>query len=156
MFHPNIGFALELLQYALTTKMPMVPHARLNPEYGMQISRAAFAVMLKFADKLGNMRDLLAKLGEILAVPPEDPAEDSRSKGKRIHKLLTDQKFEAYQSILKRWEQASQMRKWSNLVKQNLVERINKEQEEALRQEINNANPSAPPFTDELSEEQTE
>ena len=50
---PNVTFAIELLQHALTTKIPMVPFARLNPEYGMQISRAAFAVMLKFADKLG-------------------------------------------------------------------------------------------------------
>ena len=31
----NISFALELLQHALTKKVPFVPHARLNPEYGM-------------------------------------------------------------------------------------------------------------------------
>ena len=101
---PNIAFTLELLQHALTTKIPMVAHARLNPQYGMQISRAAFAVMVKFSDKLGQMRELLEKLKEVLSIPPEDPAEDSKAKGRRIHKLLTDQKLDYYNSILKRWE----------------------------------------------------
>ena len=98
------------------------------------------------------MRELLTKLAEVLAVPPEDPAEDSKGKGRRIHKLLVSEKLEYYQSILKRWEQASQMRKWSNLVKQNLVERINKEEDEKLRQEINEANPSSPPFSGDFDE----
>ena len=60
--------------------------------------------MVKFADKLGQMRQLLAKLKEVLSIPPEDPAEDSKAKGRRIHKLLTDEKLDYYQSILKRWE----------------------------------------------------
>ena len=50
------------------------------------------------------MRELLTRLAEVLAVPPEDPTEDSKGKGRRIHKLLTSEKLDYYQSILKRWE----------------------------------------------------
>ena len=39
------------------------------------------------------------------------------------------------------------MRKWTQLIKLSLSERIKIEEELALRNEINEANPSAEPFT---------
>ena len=47
---PNITLTLEMFQHALLTKKPMVPHARFSPQYGMMLTRSAFAVMLKFSD----------------------------------------------------------------------------------------------------------
>ena len=56
--------------------------------------------------------------------------------------------------MLKRWETANQMRKWTQKIKLDISERIAKEVEQAFRDEINEANPSAEPFTAPLSDEQ--
>ena len=42
---------LEVLQQSLLTKVPFCPFARLGAEAGMKLTRAAFAVMLKFSDQ---------------------------------------------------------------------------------------------------------
>ena len=46
------------------------------------------------------------------------------------------------------------MRKWTQQIKLKLVERIHKKIIEAFRKEVDQANPSAPPFTAPLNEEQ--
>jgi hypothetical protein len=45
------------------------------------------------------------------------------------------------------------MRKWSNLLKASISERIGKEEEDAFRKEFNEKNPSQAPFTETLNEE---
>ena len=55
--------------------------------------------------------------------------------------------------MLKQWEQASVMRKWTQKVKLNLSERLTTEVESKLREEITAANPSKEPFTAEFNEE---
>jgi len=45
------------------------------------------------------------------------------------------------------------MRKWTQKVKLNISEKIEKEEEEKLRKEITEANPSKEAFTDPLNEE---
>ena len=56
--------------------------------------------------------------------------------------------------MLKRWETANQMRKWTQQVKLSISERTAKEADEAYRQEVNEANPSAEPLTGAFNEEQ--
>ena len=50
----SVSLALQVLHQALLTKIPMCAFARIGGEYGMQISRAAFAVILKFTEKIFN------------------------------------------------------------------------------------------------------
>lgn len=45
---------MNVLQAHLETKIPMVPFARLNGAQGFRLSRAAFAVMIKFNDLLDD------------------------------------------------------------------------------------------------------
>ena len=71
----------------------------------------------------------------------------------KIIKQFKDQQNDEFISLLKQWEQAAQMRKWTQGIKQNLSERIKVEVENAYRQEINDANPSAEPFTGQFSAE---
>ena len=46
------------------------------------------------------------------------------------------------------------MRKWTQQIKLTISENIRKQTEEAVRNEINEANPSAEPFTGPFNEEQ--
>ena len=43
------------IQSALKQKRPMVPYANLGGADGMRVTRAAFAVMVKFSDKLDDL-----------------------------------------------------------------------------------------------------
>ena len=45
------------------------------------------------------------------------------------------------------------MRKWTHKVRQDLSEKIDKEEEDKLRKEITEANPSKEAFSDPFSEE---
>ena len=49
---------LDVLKTALETKVPMCAFARLGGEQGMSISRAAFAVTLKYTDSLASFKSL--------------------------------------------------------------------------------------------------
>ena len=55
---------------------------------------------------------------------------------------LKEKQDQNFIEMLKLWEQASQMRKWTQKVKLNLSERITGEVEKKLRKEIALANPS--------------
>ena len=50
----SVSLALQVLHQALLTKIPMCAFARIGGESGMQISRAAYAVILKFTEKIFN------------------------------------------------------------------------------------------------------
>ena len=63
---------------------------------------------------------------------------------------------ESLAALMPKWEQASQMRKWTQKVKLNISERVKVDVETQLRDEITAANPSKEPFTDPFNEEQTE
>lgn len=67
---------------------------------------------------------------------------------------LKEQKSSEYEGLFKRWEFASQMRKWTQQVKLSIGDRTAKEAEEAFRQEWNEAHPSEEPLTGPLNDEQ--
>lgn len=56
--------------------------------------------------------------------------------------------------LLKRWETASQMRKWTQSIKLTISERTAADAEQAFRDSWNEANPSQDPITGMLSAEQ--
>ena len=56
--------------------------------------------------------------------------------------------------MVKRWETANQMRKWTQQIKLTVSERVNKEVEKAFRDGHHRAHPSEPELTGPLNEEQ--
>ena len=81
---------------------------------------------------------------------------DSDGDAKAMAKQLKETKNADFETLFKRWEQASQMRRWTQQVKLQLRESIEAEEIKILREEINTAHPDSPPFTEPLNEEQRE
>lgn len=142
---------LGVLQQGLATKQPMVPFARLGGPWGTKLSRAAFSAMLKFTD---NFESFL-RLAEAIDRHSNEIGEEEQGdqKMRSIVNLLKEQTNDDFFSNLKQWEQAANMRKWTQKVKLNLSERLTSEVEAKLREEITAANPSKEPFTDQFNEE---
>ena len=130
----------------------MVPTARLGGEWGSKLTRAAFGVMIKFSDNF----DSFLRLNQLIGKTSKDigDGEQGAQKIKSITGLLKEQASDDFVSMLKQWEQASVMRKWTQKVKLNLSERLTTEVETKLREEVTAANPSKEPFTDQFNEEQ--
>jgi len=91
----------------------MVPYARVGGEQGMQLSRAAFAVVVKFSDLT---LDLVTILDEVELMWEE--------KEGNLKEILEHLKTElpATEKLAKRWESASKMRSWLSQKKQALIE----------------------------------
>ena len=81
----------------------------------MELSRAAFAVMVKFTQKV----ELFAKLIEDVKAASDDigAEEEGLTKTKTIVKTFRDQASDTFLELLKQWEQAALMRKWTSKVR---------------------------------------
>lgn len=97
----SVRLTLDVLHQALLTKQPMCVFARLGGNDGATISRAAFAAILKFSDSLSDFQKLNSE------------AKRNGSDVKAIVAAFREAKNEEFESLLKRWEQANQMRKWT-------------------------------------------
>jgi len=80
-------------------------------------------------------------------------AEQGDQKWKSIATQLRSQSDDNFLSLLNKWEQASQMRKWTQKAKLLLSERITVEVDNQLRTEIRTASADKKPFTDPLNDE---
>jgi len=100
----------------------MVAYATLSGADGMRLSRAAFAVMIKFSEFFNEFVDLVEEI-DIHWSDLEGDAE-RELKIKDIMKSAPH-----YEQIAKRWESASKMRQWISEKKKNLIEKIKKEVE---------------------------
>ena len=130
----------------------MCVFAMLGGEQGVKLTRAAFSVMLKFSDSVESFVKLV---GVIEKTTNEiDDALNSEQTVKSIAIELKEEPNQNYLDLLKLWEQASLMRKWTQKVKLNLSERVKADVERKFRKEITQANPSQEPFTGQFSEEQ--
>ncbi|CDW82480.1 hect e3 ubiquitin [Stylonychia lemnae] len=119
----NVDRLIAYLQQLLERKVPMVPYARLGGEDGMRLTRAAFAVMIKFShDGVDKLMELVDEFD--LAYSELASDDDKEFKIKDFIK-----KHKNYEQIQKRWESASKMRQWVNEKKKNLIEKIKKEVE---------------------------
>jgi hypothetical protein len=106
----------------LEKKVPFVPYARLTGADGMRLSRAAFAVMIKFSEFFDAFNILVDEVDLQWVDLEADPDRDAKL---REHIKAAPQ----YENIFKRWENASKMRQWINEKKKNLIEKIKKEVE---------------------------
>jgi len=139
----TVRLTLEVLQEALVKKVPMCVYARLGGNEGMNLSRAAFAVILKFSESVASFN----AVKDLVIGCSGQAARDI------VAKLKAEQAAE-FEAVLKRWETASQIRKWTQQVKLETSEAAQKEAESALRTAWNEAHPSEEPLTGELTEVQ--
>ena len=76
----NVDRVIQYLQQFLERKIPMVPHARLSGEDGMRLSRAAFAVMIKFSEFFEEFNMLVDEVEMMWVDLEEDPERDIKIK----------------------------------------------------------------------------
>ena len=108
----KVQTVLSLLQQDLATKIP--DFTNLAEEEGMRLTRAAFAVMLKFTDSLAPFQDLITevdkKMNELTAQDANLTLEQKINA--TIEHLNASESSKAnLSSLLYQWEQASQMRR---------------------------------------------
>ena len=109
----------------LEDRRPPISFARLGGLNGLKISRAAFAVMLKYSDVLD---DFVALKDEITVQAELESDPSTKQKNLMAH-IKTVPHADV---ILRRWESASRMRQWINEKKQTLAN----EQENSVKKEI--------------------
>jgi len=110
---------IKQLQQILEKKIPFVPYARLGGPDGMRLSRAAFAVMIKFSEFFEDFQNMVDEV----EINWDEVKEDDL----KIRELMKGMNH--FDHIAKRWESASKMRSWINEKKKNLVEKLKKEVE---------------------------
>jgi hypothetical protein len=99
----DVDLTLKCLQRMLETKIPMVPHARMGGQDGLRMSRAAFAVMIKFSDLLDDFHSIVDAVS----------MESNVSGDSDLKPLIAAIKdIEHHKIILQRWDSASLMRQW--------------------------------------------
>ena len=104
---------LKCLQRALETQRPPLPLARVAGANGLRMTRAAFALLIKFSDML---EDLISLTDQIQFF-----CEYEAEKAANLDNIITFLKeLPSFQSILKKWQQASRMRQWISDQKQIL------------------------------------
>lgn len=91
------------MQQFLERKVPFVPYARLGGADGMRLSRAAFALMIKFSEFFDDFQNMVDEVDMQYEMLKDD--EDREFKTKDFMKAQTN-----YEHISKRWESASKMR----------------------------------------------
>lgn len=106
--------------------MPMVPSARTGGKDGLRMSRAAFAVMVKFSDLLEDFVALVDAVAMQAALEDGNPGKEKA--------LMAHLKAQPQADILiRRWESAARMRPWINEKKQSLVLKLEKEVTKEVR-----------------------
>ena len=97
----EVEVTIRLLQQALRTKVPMCPIATIGGENGMNLTRAAFAVLLKCTDNISGFIRLVEDVNFNLK---EHSEADEAAKLKAVvqqFRLVRHPEFEKY---LKQWE----------------------------------------------------
>lgn len=120
--NPQVDRLIGYLQQFLERKIPLVAYARLSGEDGMRLSRAAFAVMIKFSEYFEEFNMLVDEMDMLWAELEIDPEREIKLK-----EALKSAPH--YEQIAKRWENASKMRQWISEKKKNLSEKVKKEVE---------------------------
>jgi hypothetical protein len=120
----EVDLVIKLLQKIYVKQNMAV--ASLGAARGMTLSRAAFAIMIKFSDLTDDflrMVDDLAMEAECLGDEP----------GKEKSLIESLEKLKGAGVIIKRWQSAARMRAWIGEKKLTLCERYEKQVEEELR-----------------------
>lgn len=99
-----------------------MPYARLAGADGMRLSRAAFAVMIKFSEFFSDFTTMVDEVDLQWSLLEGDDERDFKIK-------QTVKAMPNYDMILKRWDSASKMRMWVNEKKKNLSDKVKKDVE---------------------------
>lgn len=121
----------------------VIPHAGLAGADGLRLSRAAFAVMIKFSDLLDDFTALVDAVAMEASLNEGSPDKDAA-----VIALITQQTYtyqgaayrcqpqaetdelenlnSGYSGIIRRWESAARMRQWINEKKLTLSRRHEK------------------------------
>ena len=91
-----------------------MPFARLGGADGLRLSRAAFAVMVKFSDLLDDFTALVDTVAERAAREKANPDKDAAL-------MATIRSQPQADILIRRWESAARMRQWINEKKQALI-----------------------------------
>lgn len=83
--------------------------ARLGGQAGSEISRSAFAVLIKFSQTEVDFEGLNNEVAQLAT----EVTSDGVQKLKDIIGKLKESSNSDYDVLLKRWESANQMRKWT-------------------------------------------
>ena len=111
------------------------------------MTQYAFVAILKFSDSYSYWIRFLDKVKQA----KEKLGGDCTSGG--IRDELNETCKEEFGNFIKKFDQASQMRKWISTIKLEISERIEKEEDKKFRDEYAEANPSLDPLTGPLSDE---
>jgi len=87
----------------------MVVHARLGGEQGIRLNRAAFAVIIKFSGQADTFNQLLKEIEKAADKVPKG----SKDANTQIMQMLSESNSASYRACVSKWEQGSQMRKWT-------------------------------------------
>jgi hypothetical protein len=106
----------------------MVVYARLGKEDGAKLTRAAFAVILKFSDTLDDFIELEDQVtSKLNAMGKQELGKDEA-----LIKFIKDEP--KYEAIINRFQTASRMRQWINEKKLSISEKLEKDIRAELRQ----------------------
>ena len=124
---------IDLLQHvACQRKGPLM---RVGGNDGLRLSRAAFAVILKFSELTRILRTVWDEVELVCMGIDQDVKGPARLN--HLAKELRDSKPQEFEVLCKQWEQASQIRKWTQEMKKDLSEALKKECTDQLIAEIN-------------------
>ena len=102
---------IDVLQQGLLCKVPPLPYARVAGENGLRLSRAVFAATLKLSDNIENFRKLTEEV-EMVALEHSEEELSTDKKAKLIFTQLRENQVQVLETMLGRWEQASEIRRW--------------------------------------------
>lgn len=120
----EVDLVIKLLQKIYVKQNMAV--ASLGGARGMTLSRAAFAIMIKFSD----LTDDFLRMVDDLAMEAEC-ADDDAGKEKSLIQSL--EKLKGADLMIKRWQSAARMRAWIGEKKLTLCERYEKQVEAEFR-----------------------
>ena len=132
----TIDFLQKILETGKAQSGPPLPKMKLmmlkressvGGTSGMRMSRAAFAVIVKFSD----LFDEFSYLVDFLALQLETKKDTTPEEDDEIIKKMKEF-FPKSKDLLKNWQSASRMRQWINEKKQSIIEK----EESKLSQEI--------------------
>jgi hypothetical protein len=119
----EVDATIKYLQRMFEKRTPAVPVARLGGQSGLRMSRAAFAVMIKFSDLLEDFKNLVDEV-----TMQAEMVEEGADKEAAIIDFIRGQKgTNQSDMVISKWESAARMRQWINEKKLRLIQRFDKQ-----------------------------
>jgi hypothetical protein len=118
----SVDQAIKYLQLLYEKRKP-IPLARIGGKAGLQMSRIAFAIMIKFSDLL----DIFQMIVNAIQIQIE--LNDDKNE---IMSIIKEQ--ESSGLIIDKWLSAANMRQWINEKKKNVMTKLEKQAENELKE----------------------